>query len=259
MVPAMIKLRSLETDITTVCQNSCAGCDHMIPLAKKRTMMKPAAFQADLDVMKRLVHSEKYGILGGEPTLHPQLVEILTVLKDAHITDKIQLWTNGQSFDDIPDEVFGIINELVWSVYPSGKVTASGEDRARVLCAKHGVIFSALQRGDYFKVPLHAHTSTYEEARDRYRTCVLKVCGHVILNGYFYVCCLSPSIHVRLLRMPEGADGISLEDITEDQIKAFIEDPEPPKSCYRCRAYQGRQFHWHEVKGAKAWLAESME
>lgn len=255
----MIKLRSLETDITTVCQNSCVGCDHLIPLAKKRVMMKPAAFKADLDIMKSLVHSEKYGILGGEPTLHPRLVEMLAILKEARITDRIQLWTNGQRFDDMPEEVFEIINELVWSVYPSGKVTASGEARARALCAKNKVVFSALPRGDYFKVPLFAQESTYEEAKERYRTCVLKVCGHVILNSNFYVCCLSPSIHVRLLGMPEGADGIPLKGITEDQIKAFIDDPEPPKSCYRCQAYQGRQFRWHEVKGAKEWLEESME
>jgi hypothetical protein len=116
-----------------------------------------------------------------------------------------------------------------------------------------------MDRAEFFKVPLYAEPSNYEDTKERFNNCTMKKCGLVIINGFFYTCCLSPSIQTRLLHEPEGTDGIPLEGITEEKIQAFVNRQEPINACYRCRAYQGRQYHWHEVEDKEQWLKESME
>lgn len=253
-----LQVYSLETDITTICQNSCAGCDHLIPLETKRWSMETEDFRRDIDNLKSVVHSQKYGILGGEPTLHPRLLDFIQILKDARITDRIQLWTNGQTFDTLDESIIASVKEIVWGRYP-GKVTESGKQRVKELCSRHGVTFSELDRSEFFKIPLYAQTATPGDTLQRFNTCGLKKCGCVVQSGYIYLCCVGPSIDKRLLKLPPGTDGVPLEGITEEKFIQFVNSPEPLIACSRCQAYHGRQFRWHEVKGAKAWLAESME
>lgn len=75
------------------CQLRCQGC--WVDVASPREMI-------DLDNMNRVINDAKkhgnsyFGLLGGEPFMHPQLMEILAAHPDCYF----QIFTNGQLITD---------------------------------------------------------------------------------------------------------------------------------------------------------------
>jgi len=83
----------LFISIINSCQLRCQGC--WVDVESPRTMI-------DLDEWNRLINDAKqhgnsyFGILGGEPFLHPQLMDML----EAHPDCYFQIFTNGQLITD---------------------------------------------------------------------------------------------------------------------------------------------------------------
>jgi MoaA/NifB/PqqE/SkfB family radical SAM enzyme len=83
----------LFISIINSCQLRCQGC--WVDVESPREMI-------DLDQMNRLINDAKahgnsyFGILGGEPFLHPNLIDIL----EAHPDCYFQIFTNGQLITD---------------------------------------------------------------------------------------------------------------------------------------------------------------
>jgi len=83
----------LFISIINSCQLRCQGC--WVDVASPRTMI-------ELEDMNRIINDAKahgnsfFGILGGEPFLHPQLLQIL----EAHPDCYFQIFTNGQLITD---------------------------------------------------------------------------------------------------------------------------------------------------------------
>lgn len=95
-------LRKLEIDITYFCNLTCAGCS-------RSSAQAPSGQHMSVDtVIQFLRESEERGIiweslhiLGGEPTLHPDFIEIVTILDDWFMENSpetdLKVITNGVS------------------------------------------------------------------------------------------------------------------------------------------------------------------
>ncbi len=83
----------LFISVINSCQLRCQGC--WVDVASKRQMI-------ELDDMNRIINDAKkhgnsfFGILGGEPFMHPQLFDIL----ESHPDCYFQIFTNGQLITD---------------------------------------------------------------------------------------------------------------------------------------------------------------
>ena len=83
----------LYLSITNACNLRCQGC--WVDVAAKQQTI-------DLEAMNRLIGQAKeagnsfFGIVGGEPFMHPQLLEILAGHPDAYF----QVFTNGHFITD---------------------------------------------------------------------------------------------------------------------------------------------------------------
>lgn len=107
MIP-LYDMRVIHIEVTNACNLECANCTRFIGHHKKPFMM-------DLDtVHKAIVSLEgfpgKIGLMGGEPTCHPQFAEICKIFQDL-IPDKEQrqFWTNGfkwKEYEDVILETF---------------------------------------------------------------------------------------------------------------------------------------------------------
>ena len=100
-VARMVKMRSapyLDVHVTDHCNLKCAGCLHFAPLAEKRFL--------DLDEyardLKRLAavkgiagYFETIVLMGGEPLLHPRLIEVMRMTRAYLPGENIALCTNG--------------------------------------------------------------------------------------------------------------------------------------------------------------------
>ncbi len=87
-------MKLIQIEITNACNLSCANCTRFVGHHKKPFFM-------DLDTFEKAVDSlEGYpgniGIMGGEPTIHPQFAEILEIYREkVPNRRRRELWSNG--------------------------------------------------------------------------------------------------------------------------------------------------------------------
>lgn len=91
------KLDSIEYDIVSHCNLNCKGCTHFAPIAKK-WFVKIEDFKKDIERTSKLIPEKNLGcfyILGGEPLLHPQIIEIIEIARRSYYHIPIKIITNG--------------------------------------------------------------------------------------------------------------------------------------------------------------------
>lgn len=105
MIP-IYRMPLIQIDITNACHLRCANCTRFIGHHKKPYFM-------DLDTVVKAIESlEGYpggiGMMGGEPTMHPQFEEICEIYQEMIPDRRCRgLWTAGYKWDEYQE----IINE----------------------------------------------------------------------------------------------------------------------------------------------------
>jgi len=84
-----------QIDITNICNKDCIYCSRYI-----RHTRQDQRFFMDLDFFKKALDSlegwpSRIGIIGGEPTLHPQFKEICLIIQEMGLKKKFELFTTG--------------------------------------------------------------------------------------------------------------------------------------------------------------------
>lgn len=85
-----------EVNIVKHCNLNCKGCDHFSPLVKSG-FMPVEVFRRDMERMAELFEgeAEKIYLLGGEPLLHPNLIDFMEIGRKNFSRAKIAVITNG--------------------------------------------------------------------------------------------------------------------------------------------------------------------
>jgi len=268
----MIRLVHLETNVTSACQNSCNSCNHFVivqrPLGKP-FMLDPAAMARDLRNLSRICRVDKYGMLGGEPTLHPRLPELIEIAAESQIANEIEVWTNGQRLAEYlyrhgPDELStpfwrAPFDALVVTAYP-GKLTDAQIGDLEQACRYVGKRFELKDERNHpnFTQLLKKEPGRAQETFD---FCWFKTFSRVIDNGYFYLCCCGPYIPKLLLGQPEGTDGLKIDEHTsEEDLLNFLNRREALSSCAVCAGRNTRDavpVVWGETRDPAAWIEVS--
>lgn len=76
-------------DILRGCNLTCRACYNTAPAQPKSL----ALLREEFDLLARLRRLDSVSIVGGEPTLHPQLCEVVRMIKSAGVS--VELFTNG--------------------------------------------------------------------------------------------------------------------------------------------------------------------
>lgn len=111
----MREMDIIQIDVTNICDRSCANCTRFCGhYAHDRLyFMKPDYYEKAVISLKNF--PGMIGMIGGEPTLHPEFSTLCEIL-NFHIKDKDRkgLWSNtGKRFQDqkeIINKTFGFIN-----------------------------------------------------------------------------------------------------------------------------------------------------
>lgn len=88
------KKLTFSWDVITTCQYRCDYCYAYKMLEKKFDPSLIHIYKLPLMKLKRLSYKFNVELLGGEPTLHPELYKIVTGLTDIDNCDKIELVSN---------------------------------------------------------------------------------------------------------------------------------------------------------------------
>lgn len=90
------KLLRFNVDIVNHCNLNCKCCGHFSPLATPE-FLDPNEFKRDLERIAHLTGGiiERLELMGGEPLLHPQLIDFITISRDLFQEAEINICTNG--------------------------------------------------------------------------------------------------------------------------------------------------------------------
>lgn len=105
-------LELLEFHIVEHCNLNCKSCVHFSPLADEE-FLDIETFKSDIKRMSKLTNGyvEKINIFGGEPLLHPDLINFLKIPRKFFEKSRIQLVTNGILLPSQNDEFWEICHE----------------------------------------------------------------------------------------------------------------------------------------------------
>lgn len=257
----MLKLRHLETDVTQACQLSCVACNHHVPLWRKHGpwMADPKQVEHDLTRLARIMHTEKWGALGGEPLLHKKLVDILHIARDSGIADQIEVWSNGLLVESMPPAFWRSLDILVLSIYP-GVLGTAALIRIEDLCATHGV---QLEKKDERTKPnfrtLFEPTQTRGDVtRRKFEQCFFRKYSRSASYGYFFTCCCAPHMPMLMQSKPFGTDGIPIHGISEAALLEYLTRTEPLGACDLCAGRETAvKIPWSEERQPLRWIEKS--
>lgn len=132
MIP-IYRMPVIQIEVTNACNLSCSNCTRFVGHHKKPFFMDLETVAKAIDSLEGYQH--EIGIMGGEPTMHPQFKEICLLVQKM-IPDRRQraLWTNGlrwKEYEEIIKETFDVDK----IIYNDHKDTEVGEHQSLLLAA----------------------------------------------------------------------------------------------------------------------------
>lgn len=108
-----IQTGGIQVDITNYCDKICSNCTRFIGNYKKEQM-----FHMNIETFEKIVISMKdfpdiLGIIGGEPTLHPQFLEFCEILRKHRDKCLCGLWSNqGSMYEKYENDIKNTFGSL---------------------------------------------------------------------------------------------------------------------------------------------------
>lgn len=264
MMPAKkILARSLEVNLTAHCNLSCYGCDHASPVNAEE-YLSVEELAKNLAALAPVYHVFEFRLTGGEPLLHPELLQIIDVIRASGVAEKIMLVTNGVLLHNAPKGLWERIDKIWVSLYPGVKRKLS-EDDIKALAARHGVLVWCKPTDEFSMKLLHAENRDRALVKAIYSTCLLRSSCHTVHKGRYFKCSPSPFVPSWLQRVglapPDfSRDGIALQNNANlrQQLEAYLRDEEPLAACAYCLGCAGKTIASRQMNKAAVqhWLAE---
>ena len=204
--------------------------------------------ERDLTALKPLLRLRHVAVVGGEPTLHPQLLDVLRLLKRIRLDEQTMLVTNGSRLKHFSDDLWREIEKIRLSVYPrlAKDVPDFLEEKRHEFGFEAEVIY-----GDEFFLQM----DTVPDGSS-FHDCPWKTDCYTVHKGHFFLCPQSTFMPRTLMGLPEFSDGLPLDGITEEILLAFMQRKEPLNACRNCRSYT-KKSPWSETRGREQWIKAS--
>lgn len=107
-------IHQIEYPITTHCNLRCENCDHLVPHLKKDDI-PVEVFKKDVSRAVELLNIPKFGLVGGEPTLHYAFDEVVNYVSAMLPTFIV---TNGLTLLKVNPSTLRKLSVIRISVYP---------------------------------------------------------------------------------------------------------------------------------------------
>ena len=261
-----VRLFGVEYNLTEHCNLSCYHCDHASPLMPSK-FASLADYERDIRAFSEAVHVEEFRLVGGEPLLHPQLLDFMRIARETGIGDALKIYTNGMLLHTMPDEFWALADILWVSTYPGVRRRMTDEAIA-AKCAEHGLhldlrpLITEFNRS-YINNPIKDEGLV----RRIFGQCKMahEFSCFAIYDGMFFRCSVAPFAQARL-RMAgidfagNEVDGIPIHGNPHlaEEVEARVKSEQPLKACTYCLGSSGPMISHRQVNrhGCKEWLEE---
>lgn len=243
--------RGCEINAVLHCNLRCRSCSHLSPIMRP-WFADPERIGRDLTCLANSYHCEFVKILGGEPLLHPRLIEILQAIRGSSVADRIMLCTNGSLLGSSSDRIWSMVDEIEISIYPGRAISNVELSNFRHRAGEHGVKLS-VRLSPFFRESYSELGTENDGLVDRiFRTCKIAHVWrcHTVHEGFFYRCPQSYFIHRLKNVNPESSgDGLQIDDgeYFVDDLYHLLTSPRGPSACRWCLGNVGRRFAHEQV------------
>jgi len=101
----MYKIKRLDFNVAYACNLACKGCISLSDF-DRRGVTSLNEIKTQCDVWSKLVNPSVISIFGGEPLMHPKIVEVIGAIRKFWVDSQIRLITNGYLFGKYDPEVW---------------------------------------------------------------------------------------------------------------------------------------------------------
>lgn len=260
----MLQRSNIEFNVVEHCNLRCRGCDHGSPLLEKR-FVEVDDYARDLQALARVLHVRELRLVGGEPLMHPQLLDLLRVGRESGLADMMVVITNGVLLHTVPAEVWKLVDRLWLSIYPGIRTKMTVED-CEALAREYGFEFNERRIDEFRLTVLNQRIDDARLVDEIYQRCALAhvwAC-HTLHNGRYFKCSPAPFMRARLERLgigfDESNDSVSVygdPEEVEERLARYLVDPTPLEACSYCLGDLGPAFQHRQLGDSGAeWLAE---
>lgn len=235
IVGGRVRTRSLEAHVVDHCNLTCAECCSLSPLLPA-WLAEPAELERDLARASEIVAPSVFKIVGGEPLLHPRLLDLVRIARRARIAPRVSVTTNGLLLGRMPDALFESVDALTISLYPKPALSAEAVADIECRAARFDVALNWKRQERFVVMDRPAPSDDAAEVAAIYAECWLRERCHILRDGRFYACTRPPHFHT-LHRggLDFTGDGVALDDrITAEALVAYLLREEPFEACARC-------------------------
>ena len=253
--------RTCEINIVEHCNLRCRACTHLSPVLPKH-FVDPGALCTDLTALAGSYHAGVLKILGGEPLLHPDLLEIMKAARESQVADKLEIWTNGLLLPRMERGVWEVVDGVRISLYPGRSLKQHQLDRCVDLARRHNVSIRYKHYQAFQESYSEQGTDDPQLVKKIYTTCnsAHRWRCHTVANGWFFKC---PQGYMIPRGMSLGTEatyrnGIQIDDSPEfrDRLLSYLTSPEALPSCRNCLGSAGRYFEHEQVRREEFRLAQ---
>ena len=253
-------LSQVEFHLVDNCNLNCAYCDHFSPLAEE----KFHSIDSILDDFKKLKkifdNIGKIYILGGEPLLHPDILEIFAPIRKIYPKSKIAIITNGILLNKQNDTFWKQLKEnnitLSMTHYPINVDYEKYIEKCNSMGIK--VCYFGLDRNKMQNMNLDIKGK--RNKTKAFMQCTRKKC-HFLSNGKLYLCTLVPNVkflnkYFNLNFKVQKSDYIDLNKIkSASKINKIFS--KPIDFCAYCNDEKVKFCSYHVSKREKSeWVKE---
>jgi hypothetical protein len=242
----------LEIQASQHCNLNCAGCSQNSPFL-------PTAFPR-LDVIAKslkslgkILHAGRVTILGGEPLLNPEIVDLLSIAKQSGVGDQLFVTTNGILLSKMPELFWELVDAVEISIYPN---TLSKIQKTLELVVHKA--WASKTQVHLLPTPTFKYVTLGERIPDTelvsriYNACYFKNYCHTLHEGRFYKC--APSVNLgKILNEADRSGlvdaGIEISDSDEmlGSLLRYLNDSTPLAHCSYCLGSSGAEYRHHQM------------
>ena len=201
----------------------------LFPLALARRVLAPGIFK----------------LVGGEPLLHPRLLDCLRAARESGIAPVVSITTNGLLLGKMPEPFWELLDAMTLSVYPRPHISDALMHHIEAKTREHDILLNVKRQDQFQHMTIDSPRADAAETRRIFETCWLRHSCHMLRDGRFYLCTrLAHFDTFYETRAFSEEDGIALDDDPRlaERLLAYLETDKPLKSCELCMGGTGSLF-----------------
>ena len=244
-----VHTESFEIHVAEHCNLKCRDCCNISPFNAKKFMSLEEVAEICTFVNRHL-QPDVFKVAGGEPTLHPQLDEILQTIKANCPGTVVRVISNGLLMHRMTDLFWQHIDQLTISHYVSAPVKPHLLNQIKRKARQYEVVLNIKYIDQFNEIFVDDAITDTTRVQQIYNDCWMRHRCLIVRNNHFYKCTRASYMDEFLTTKGKptiagnssytAEDGIAINDPDFNaKALAYLNSEQPLLSCEYCLGVSG--------------------